>query len=146
MERGPRGRSGVQDFVEGMARGLPDLPRMTPRTIAPERWPELLASFARSHESWLVELSGPADAPDNHVALRDLRLEPGDEQGPRVVVEYGERQRPCRLVLRGLRRVDVDLVDGVEHGLALAGCSATLTLQLRTTIAPELVDGLPREC
>jgi hypothetical protein len=118
---------------------------MAHRTIAPDRWAEFLASFGRSHESWLVELRGPGDAPDRQVALRDLRVEEGDDEDDlRVVVCYGEYERPNELVLRGLRRVDVELVDGVEHGLELAGRAATLTLQLRTAIAPELVDDVLR--
>lgn len=120
------------------------------RSIPREQWREELDSFSRQHEGWIVRIE-VADADGRiRTEARDLPLQGVSADSPqseRLAIMVGERSdRHLTHEIVSPTKVAIELTDaGAERGLTIeAGDGSTTTLEFRSPIRPEDVDGMPR--
>ena len=121
---------------------------MTVRTIARESWSTELDSFSRQHEGWIVSVK--TRAPDGRVAVqaRNLPLEGISRAAPDssdIAILVGDQQTHLSHDVRNPVSVKVELTaDQAERALIIdSNDGTTTTVEFRSPMRPEEVDGLP---
>ena len=124
---------------------------MKRREIAPEEWREFFESFNGQHEGWLVRVERFEEFLDESVetrhrdgALRGIQLGEAadgsialavdDKQSGHLETEH--IQAPQRIILEQTE-------EDVDAGLEIDGPQSRLILRFRSSMPPEMVDGMP---
>jgi hypothetical protein len=121
---------------------------MTLRNIAQASWRDELDSFSKQHEGWIVTVK--TQYPDGEVAVeaRDLPLQGVSRVSPNsndIAVSVGDRRNHLTHEVRNPAALTLDLTaDGAERALIIDGRDgSTTTVEFRSPMRPEEVDGLP---
>jgi hypothetical protein len=118
------------------------------REIAPSYWQEELDSFSRQHEGWIVSIK--TRDPDGRVALevRDLPLQgvsPSSTQFVDIAITVGGPKEHLTHEVHAPAAVKLELTNNrAERALIIDGKDGTTTtVEFRSPMRPEDVDGLP---
>ncbi len=122
---------------------------MTMREIPRSEWREQLDTFSRQHEGWLVRVAIAEADGRVHTEVRDLPLQgvsADDPENIRVAVMTGDA--PDDHVTHEVARptgIEIERTDaGADRALRIrAEDGTTTTVEFRSPMRPEEVDGIP---
>jgi Family of unknown function (DUF5335) len=120
---------------------------MSRREIPVNAWTAELDGFSRQHEGWIVTVRVVGEDGTSRIAARDLPLrgvsaaDPGRHD---VVVMVGEKGHHVAHQIPRATSVAIDETsDGVQQALIIGTRDGTTTIEFRSPMRPEEVDGLP---
>src|SRR5436190_13665897 len=122
--------------------------KMAIRDLGRNSWREELDSFSRQHEGWIVSIITRDSKGDMTVAARDVPLQGVGPASPRpnnIAIIVGGDQGHLTHEIREPAALQIDLTpDGAERALLVHGNDGTTTtIEFRSPMRPEEVDGLP---
>lgn len=112
-------------------------------------WAEYARSFTQQHEGWLVTLER-SNGRGPHVVAHELPLQSVrvDRRDDAEIIEIAVGQSAQDMSLhhlqdvRDIRVISADTNPNAIERMEIEAEGGTMTLRFRTTIAPELVDGV----
>jgi hypothetical protein len=121
---------------------------MSIRDIPRDRWRDELDSFSRQHEGWLVSLTIRQPDGASTVEARDLPLQgvsAASTQSDDIAILIGGGPKHIAHDVRHPVGLALDLTtDGAKRALLIHGGDGTTTsVEFRSPMRPEDVDGLP---
>lgn len=121
---------------------------MSIRTVRRDAWGAELDSFSRQHEGWIVSITTRSPRGDVAVAAHDVPLQGVSPASPRsndIAITVGGGRSHLTHEVRDPASLQVDLTaDEAEHALIIHGQDGTTTtIEIRSPMRPEEVDGLP---
>jgi hypothetical protein len=131
-----------------MVRPLRVPPNMPIRDLARDSWREELDSFSRQHQGWIVSITTRSARGDVAVAAHDLPLEGVSSASPRsndIAITVGGSRNHLTHEVHDPVALKIDLTaDEAERALMIHGIDGTTTtIEFRSPMRPEEVDGLP---
>ena len=122
--------------------------KMTTRDLGRSSWREELDSFSRQHEGWIVSIITRSSRGETTVAAHDLPLQgvgPASPWSKNIAVIVGGGQSHLTHEIREPVGLQIDLTpNGAERALLVHGNDGTTTtIEFRSPMRPEEVDGLP---
>jgi len=121
---------------------------MTTRHIGPDSWREELDSFSRQHDGWLVSVTTRTADGEVAVTARDVPLHGVSTASPRsdaIAIIVGGSRGHLTHEVHDPTEVQVELTDDdAERALVIKRKDGTTTtIEFRSPMRPEEVDGLP---
>ena len=121
---------------------------MATRQLARDAWREELDSFSRQHEGWIVSITTRSSQGDATISTHDLPLQRVSSASPGsndITITAGRGRDYLTHRVEGATAVQVDLTaNEAERALIIHGSDgATTTIEFRSPMRPEEVDGLP---
>jgi Family of unknown function (DUF5335) len=121
---------------------------MAIRDLGRNSWREELDSFSRQHEGWIVSIITRSSKGDIAVAAHDVPLQGVGPAAPRsndIAIIVGGGQGHLTHEIREVAALQIDLTpNGAERALLVHGHDGTtITIEFRSPMRPEEVDGLP---
>jgi Family of unknown function (DUF5335) len=121
---------------------------MTIRTVARDSWREQLDSFSRQHEGWIVSVSTRGPNGKVAVAAHDVPLRGVSAGSPRsddiaIMVGGGRSHLTHEVHDATALQIDVNANDAERALIIQGGDGTTTTIEFRSPMRPEEVDGLP---
>lgn len=116
-----------------------------PAEILPRnRWRDFLNGFSRAHAGWLVTVEAISARAAPAVVMQNVPLIGVTDEGGRVIIAMGVDNSHSDRIVENPVNVRVDrAADGSERGLDIENEDGDLVrLRFRTSIPPELVDGI----
>ena len=122
--------------------------KMSIRDLGRNSWREELDSFSRQHEGWIVSIITRSSRGEITVAAHDLPLQgvgPASPWSKNIAVIVGGGQSHLTHEIREPAGLQIDLTpNGAERALLVHGNDGTTTtIEFRSPMRPEEVDGLP---
>jgi hypothetical protein len=121
---------------------------MAIREIPRDDWSSFLATFSRRHEGWLctVAVSDRTGAPHDETVDKPFvgaaADRDGDEQAISILVGGATNDHLSHVVRAPTRMRLVQTDEGADEALEVESRDTTTMLRFRTTMLPELVDGI----
>jgi hypothetical protein len=121
---------------------------MTTRDLVRDSWRDELDSFSRQHEGWLVSITTRSPSGDIAVAAHDVPLQgvsPASSQSNNLTIIVGGSRSHWTHEVTDPVALQVDLTaNEAERALIIhGGDGTTTTIEFRSPMRPEEVDGLP---
>ena len=121
---------------------------MTLRHLGRQSWREELDSFSRQHEGWLVSVTTRSPDGDVAVAAHDVPLQGINPASPRsnaIAIIVGGNRGHLTHEVHDPTALQIDLTaNDAERALIIHGKDGTTTtIEFRSPMRPEEVDGLP---
>jgi hypothetical protein len=121
---------------------------MTIRKIARSSWREELDSFSRQHEGWIVSITMRTASGAVAVAAHDVPLHgvsPASPSSDDIAISVGSSRTLLTHEVHEPVAVQIELTaDEADRALIIHGNDGTTTtIEFRTPMRPEDVDGIP---
>jgi Family of unknown function (DUF5335) len=121
---------------------------MTVRVVDREDWGEELDRFSRQHEDWIVSVRTQPAIGAMAVAAHDVPLRGVSRASPEsddITVTVGHDQGHLTHEIRGAVALQIDVTpEEAERALTIRSeDGTTTTIEFRSPMRPEDVDGLP---
>jgi hypothetical protein len=126
----------------------PESIAMTIRHLGRDSWREELDGFSRQHEGWLVSITTRSHDGDVAVAAHDVPLQGVSTTSPRsdaIAIVVGGSRGHLTHEVHDPTTLQIDLTaNDAERALIIhAKDGTTTTIEFRSPMRPEEVDGLP---
>jgi hypothetical protein len=121
---------------------------MTARPLVQQGWREELDSFSRQHEGWIVSVTTRNPQGEVAVSAHDLPLQGVSLASPRsndITIAVGHGRDQLTHQLQDATSVQIDrTATGADRALVIrGGDGTTMTIEFRSPMRPEEVDGIP---